>query len=201
MRPPTSNPITQAQHGPYNAVDYSARPNPIFYAPEDVTFVSYVPNSGDCGNNLKVRGASGQHGFCHLDETYITAGQSKRKGEPLGKMGFTGKTIPVGEQGRHLHWVVLRGTVYIYPPSLITEAFGGGNMDELTKLREIAKTREDYLNKIALAAGVDPNNNPIEADDVNQIIANIDKKNKRIQELEAQVTGTYVPVGQLFLKK
>lgn len=70
-------------------------------------------------------------------------------------------------------------------------------MDELNAVKAIAKTREDYLNKIALAAGVDPNNNPIEADDVNQIIANIDAKNKEIQSLKQG----FLPVGQLYVKK
>lgn len=60
----------------------------------------------------------------------------------------------------------------------------GASMDEIKKLKEILSLREDWLNKIAYAAGVDPNNNPIEGDDVAQIIANIDRKNKRLAELE-----------------
>lgn len=125
MRPPTGNSITQGKHGRFNAIDYSSSPDPIFYAPEDVTFHAYLLNAGDAGNNLQVNGAHGRHGFAHLEESYIKPGQSKKKGEPLGKMGYTGLTIPKGPGGRHLHWVLLRNGIYVYPPTLITEPFGG----------------------------------------------------------------------------
>jgi murein DD-endopeptidase MepM/ murein hydrolase activator NlpD len=124
MRPITSNKITQGQHGNFNAVDYSAKPDPIAYAPEDVTFVSYG-NNGDCGNNLKVRGASGVHGFCHIEEIYIQPGQTVKAGERLFKMGYTGKTDPVGPNGRHAHQVLNVNGVYIYPLDKINEPFGG----------------------------------------------------------------------------
>lgn len=126
MRPITSNPITQAQHGAFKAVDFSSKPDPIAYAPEDVTFVSFTFN-GDCGWNLQVEGPSGRHGFCHVDEAYIGNDQTIRKGQRLFKMGYNGKTIPPGPDGRHAHWVLrLKNGTYVYPPSKITEPFGGG---------------------------------------------------------------------------
>lgn len=126
MRPITKNPITQGKHGRYNAVDYSSAPDPIAYAPENVTFVSYAYN-GDCGNNLQVQGATGIHGFCHVETPYIKVGQGVKKGEPLFKMGYNGLTIPAGPAGRHAHWVIRQGNTYVYPPSLINEPFGGGS--------------------------------------------------------------------------
>lgn len=125
MRPPTANDISQGKHGNYNAVDYRSIPDPIFYAPERVTFYAYLRNAGDAGNNLQVMGAKGRHGFCHLEESFIQPGQTVEKGQPLGKMGYTGLTIPKGPGGRHLHWVILRNGIYVYPPTLITEPFGG----------------------------------------------------------------------------
>lgn len=124
MRPPTGNPITQGKHGAYNAVDYSSAPDPIIYAPENVVIHAYLLNAGDAGNNLQANGQNGRHGFCHLEESYAKPGQTILKGQPLGKMGYTGLTIPSGPQGRHLHWVLLRNGVYVYPPDFITETFG-----------------------------------------------------------------------------
>ena len=46
----------------------------------------------------------------------------------------------------------------------------------------VAKVREDMLNRIAFMAGDDLD--AVEEDDVQRIIANIDAKNKRIEELE-----------------
>lgn len=132
MRPPTNNAVSQEVHGSYNAVDYRSVPDPIIYAPEDLTYYVYLPNAGDAGNNLQATGAHGRHGFCHLEESYLKPGQSVRKGTPIGKMGYTGRTIPSGPTGRHLHWVLLRNGVYVYPPTLVTEPFGGSQQGENT---------------------------------------------------------------------
>jgi murein DD-endopeptidase MepM/ murein hydrolase activator NlpD len=123
MRPPTGNDETQKKHGAYNAVDYSYQPDIYIYAPEDYTFYAYLPNAGDAGNNLQITGATGRHGFCHLEECYIKPGQSGKKGDRIGKMGYTGLTEPKGPDGRHLHWVILQNGVYVYPPDLVTEPF------------------------------------------------------------------------------
>lgn len=125
MRPPTGNPITQGKHGKYNAVDYNDTPDDTVYAPEDMTYHAYYPLAGDAGNNLQMMGAHGRHGFCHLDSILVKPGQSVKKGEPIAKMGYTGLTIPKGPAGKHLHWVLYRNGVYVYPPTLITEPFGG----------------------------------------------------------------------------
>ncbi len=127
MRPPTANAISQERHGTFNAVDYYSVPDPYFYAPEDLTFYAYLENAGDAGNNLQAIGSTGRHGFCHLEESYMQPGQSVKKGERIGKMGYTGLTIPAGPTGRHLHWVLLRGNQYVYPPDYLTEPFNGDN--------------------------------------------------------------------------
>lgn len=137
MRPITANSITQTEHGAFKAVDYSSKPDPVAYAPEDVTFVSFSFN-GDCGWNLQAQGATGRHGFCHVEEAYIGNNQTITKGQPLFKMGYNGKTIPAGPDGRHAHWVIrLNNGSYVYPPSKITEPFGGSEEEPMLTDKQI----------------------------------------------------------------
>lgn len=129
MRAPTTNPITQGRHGQYNAVDYSARPDTTIYAPE-AGKVTFYANAGDCGNNMQLQGAGRRHGFCHLERALVSVGQQVQEGQPIGIMGYTGLTIPAGPNGRHLHWVIQKGGVYVYPPSLITSQVNNNQGDE-----------------------------------------------------------------------
>lgn len=122
-------------HGAAKAIDYRAIPDPIIYAPEDLTFDSYqqrgVPGTtGDAGMALRARGAHGLHQFAHTSESYFNGGTVK-KGARIAKMGHTGYTIPSGPAGTHLHyWVKRPDGTFAYPPSLYTEPFNtnqGGN--------------------------------------------------------------------------
>lgn len=144
MIAPTNNGITQGKHGTYNAVDYSSSPDANIYAPEDGTIVSYA-NNGNCGNNLQMNGANGRHGFCHLERATVSAGQAVKKGQVIGVMGYTGYTIPAGPGGRHLHWVLNKNGVYVYPPSFVNEVRGatapGGN----SMFQNDAEVKEAYL--------------------------------------------------------
>ncbi len=140
MQAPTTNRITQAQHGQYNAVDYSAKDasgnwNKTFYAPEAGKITAYGP-SGTCGNRLELTAGSNRHGFCHLESALVSVGQNVAKGQAIGVMGYTGYTIPEGVNGTHLHWVINRNGVYVYPPSLVNETAQGGQiMDTEAKVR------------------------------------------------------------------
>src|SRR5665811_1242053 len=96
MQKASSNRITQTAHLTSRAVDYSARPNPLFYAPENARVSAYIPNNGDCGKNLKVESSRYIHSFCHLESKAVKVGQSVKRGQKLGKMGYTGRTIPAG---------------------------------------------------------------------------------------------------------
>ena len=129
MQAPTLNRITQTKHGEFSAVDYSFEPDPTIYAPEDGVVTSYTSDS-KCGNNLKFRSLDGlhRHGFCHLESADVKAGDKIRRGQVLGVMGYTGYTIPMGPNGRHLHWVVSLNGVYVYPPMLINEPFKKGDI-------------------------------------------------------------------------
>lgn len=141
MQVPTLNRVTQGRHGNYNAVDYSASPDPTIYAPEDGKITAYGA-SGTCGNRLELTAGGNRHGFCHLERPLVKVGQIVKRGQAIGIMGYTGYTIPSGPAGRHLHWVISRGGVYVYPPSLVNEAFikqgsssGGQIMDNDTKVK------------------------------------------------------------------
>jgi septal ring factor EnvC (AmiA/AmiB activator) len=120
MQAPTTNRVTQARHGTYNAVDYSARPDPTIYAPEDGKITAYGP-SGRCGNRLELTAGPNRHGFCHLEKPLVRVGQKVKRGQSIGIMGYTGYTRPAGPAGSHLHHVINRNGVYVYPPSLVTQ--------------------------------------------------------------------------------
>ena len=68
----------------------------------------------------------------------------------------------------------------------VGEELKGINMEELKQLREIAEIRRQLLGKVESAAGVDTGK--VEPDNgVDQAIANIDAKNKEINELKARL--------------
>jgi hypothetical protein len=127
MKAPTNNSVTQGKHGTYNAIDYSAYPDPNIYAPEDGK-ITFYQNSGNCGNNLHLTSGGNVHGFCHLERATVNVGDVVKKGQVIGIMGYTGYTEPAGPAGRHLHWVVRQGSTYIYPPTLVNESFNQGDV-------------------------------------------------------------------------
>ena len=97
MRSPTSNRITQAQHGTSKAVDYSASPDPIVYAPEAGRIESYQQRgsgTSDAGNVLRLATATGVWSFCHLERSLVSVGQQVSEGQQLAVMGYTGYTKP-----------------------------------------------------------------------------------------------------------
>lgn len=132
IQAPTKNHRSQGKHGQFNAVDYSARKyrylpwpkRPQIYAVEDGKITSYKP-SGNCGNRMELVSTDGKRrwGHCHLEKPYVKVGTKVKRGQLIGKMGYTGLTIPKGEGGRHLHLVCYTGGKYVYPPTLINTSF------------------------------------------------------------------------------
>ncbi|CAN5693249.1 hypothetical protein BH23PAT2_BH23PAT2_08260 [soil metagenome] len=126
MQAVTTNRITQTSHLTSRAVDYSARPDPIVYCPEDGTIDSYQRRGtgrNDAGNTLRLNGATGLHQFAHLEVSYVAVGSKVKRGQKLAKMGYTGFTIPTGAGGRHLHYWVKTPKGYVYPPNLVNQSF------------------------------------------------------------------------------
>lgn len=122
----STNGITQGMHGTYNAVDIGPSPDPYYYAPEDgiVTLADSAPGDSTCGTRLKVKGATGEHGFCHNDIIYVKLGQAVKRGQKLAKMGYTGLTDPDNvPAGTHVHWILNINGVWVYPPTKVNQSF------------------------------------------------------------------------------
>lgn len=130
MQTISENKITQGIHGIYRAVDIGRYQNGVikdldYYAPEDgvITVVDTTDND-TCGRRLKLKGATGEHGFCHNDTIYVKVGQSVKRGQKLAKMGYTGLTDPDNDpDGTHVHWVLNINGAWVYPPSKINQSF------------------------------------------------------------------------------
>lgn len=164
------NPITQGRHGAYNAVDIDNEPDPFYYAPEDGV-VTVVDNVDDdtCGKRLKLRGAHGEHGFCHNDTILVKAGDAVLRGQKLAKMGYTGYTVPDNvPAGAHVHWVLNRNGVWTYPLELVDEAFiklEGGTMADLGALADL---RLATINKLRQDVGLNPRTDTNTAEDITE---------------------------------
>jgi hypothetical protein len=72
---------------------------------------------------------------------------------------------------------------------------------EVDTLRKIAEARAALLARVGQAAGVNPDN-PIESDDVEQMVVNIDAKNRKIDELreKSEALDAIDAKGQLLLR-
>jgi hypothetical protein len=126
MQTISQNAITQRKHGVYNAVDIGPSPDPYYYAPEDgiVTLADVIVGDTNCGKRLKLKGSTGEHGFCHNELIYVKVGQKVKRGQKLAKMGYTGLTDPDNvPAGTHVHWILNINGVWIYPPSKVNQLF------------------------------------------------------------------------------
>ena len=108
--PPVSSPyrITQGLHW-YNAVDFAnsggSCGKPVFAAAGGkVLKVKYGHNKG-AGNYVRILHPNGliTH-YGHLQKILVVLGQEVSQGEIIGLIGHSGKTIPAGPAGCHLHF-------------------------------------------------------------------------------------------------
>ena len=109
---PISSPykITQGLHW-YNAIDFAniggSCGKPIFAAAGgEVLKIEYGYNMG-AGTYIRVLHPNGliTH-YGHLQKVLVSVGEKVSQGEIIGLMGYTGRTIPVGPSGCHLHFGV-----------------------------------------------------------------------------------------------
>lgn len=142
MRPPSPNRVTlgfgiipgySLNNGKHIGVDYSSLPDPFAYAPEDGT-VFFYGEAGTCGNNLQIDGATGRVGFCHLETSYVKAGDRVKKGQKVAKIGYTGYVEPPGKDGAHLHTVLYKNGEYVDIRKYITEPFGSEGEEQVTDI-------------------------------------------------------------------
>ena len=109
---PVSTPyrITQGLHW-YNAIDFANEGGscgkPVFAAAGGtVQKVRYGYNGG-AGNYVRIIHPNGliTH-YGHLQKALVVEGQKVSQGEMIGLIGYSGKTIPAGPSGCHLHFAV-----------------------------------------------------------------------------------------------
>ncbi len=109
---PISSPyrVTQGLHW-YNAIDFANQGNscgkPVFAAAGgEVLKIRYGYNQG-AGNYVRILHPNGliTH-YGHLQKILVTPGQPVSQGEMVGLIGYTGRTIPSGPSGCHLHFAL-----------------------------------------------------------------------------------------------
>ena len=103
---PTNGTITQRYHPGHYAYDIANRSKPNIWAAEQGTVVraSYGWNGG-YGNYIIVDHANGmQTLYAHNEVLYVSVGENVRRGQPIAKMGATGRVY--GPTGIHLHFEV-----------------------------------------------------------------------------------------------
>lgn len=109
---PVSSPyrVTQGLHW-YNAIDFANKGGscgkPVFAAAGgEVQKIRYGYNMGS-GNYVRILHPNGliTH-YGHLQKILVIPGQKISQGEMVGLIGYSGKTIPAGPSGCHLHFAL-----------------------------------------------------------------------------------------------
>ncbi len=98
--------ITQGLHW-FNAVDFSNGNcgEPVFAAAGgQVQRTGYTPIGGNYVRILHPNGVVTYYG--HLSKISASPGQTVRQGQVIGSVGYTGRTIPAGPSGCHVHFDV-----------------------------------------------------------------------------------------------
>jgi len=95
----------------HNGVDLAA-PEPshylswhgslVFAVAEGLATVAHDPTG--YGLYVYVRGEGYDWLYAHLSEVLIADGQQVEATQAIGRVGYTGNTLPPGARGTHLHW-------------------------------------------------------------------------------------------------
>ena len=97
-----------------HAISISADEGTPVYAAADGVVIRAGYDSGD-GKHIAVSHANGYESvYNHLQDILVTEGQQVRRGQPIGTVGSTGKSV-----GPHLSFELLRGGEFIDPESVI----------------------------------------------------------------------------------
>jgi len=105
---PTTGRISQGLH-PHNAIDVAnSCGTPIYAAASGtITIADAVGWNGGAGKYIKIKHSNGTETlYAHLDKFLVKQGSAVQKGQEIGLMGHTGRTIPSGPRGCHLHFSV-----------------------------------------------------------------------------------------------
>jgi murein DD-endopeptidase MepM/ murein hydrolase activator NlpD len=107
---PRSYKITQRVH-PFNAIDFAngACGGPVYAAAGGVAQV--VGYNNGLGNYVRILHPNGVVTvYAHLSSQAVTTGERALQGQIIGYIGHTGRTIPAGPAGCHLHFEVRGAT-------------------------------------------------------------------------------------------
>lgn len=99
---PTVGQITQGFSWYHTGIDIANRAAPDVVAADSGTVVATVVSGVGYGIHVIIDHGNGyQTLYAHLSQMYVTNGQTVHRGDPLGKMGSTGRST-----GTHLHFEV-----------------------------------------------------------------------------------------------
>lgn len=113
---PTNGIITQRFAWYHPGVDIANPAAPSVLAADSgkVVVSGWVDNSG-YGNRIEIDHGNGTRTrYAHLSQSYVTVGQSVRRGDAIGRMGSTGRST-----GTHLHFEIIRGGIYLNPLNIL----------------------------------------------------------------------------------
>lgn len=89
----------------HEGIDFAAPLGAKVQAVDD-GYVAEVGNQGDkgYGKYIKLIHSWGETVYAHLDSQWIAQGETVKKGQGLGQVGYTGNVEPKGPSGAHLHF-------------------------------------------------------------------------------------------------
>lgn len=105
---PTSGRISQGLH-PHNAIDVANSCGTLIYsaAPGIIEAAKTSGWNGGAGNYIKIKHPNGTYTlYAHLGDVYVQTGDQVERGAKIGLMSYTGRTVPKGPTGCHLHFSV-----------------------------------------------------------------------------------------------
>lgn len=111
---PANGVVTQEYQSGHAALDIANSDDPTYiHAAQDGT-VDVVDNydNSDCGHYVKLYHGNGWRTlYCHMDDIYVSEGESVSQDEHIGTMGDTGHST-----GQHVHFAIRQyGDPYLVP--------------------------------------------------------------------------------------
>jgi murein DD-endopeptidase MepM/ murein hydrolase activator NlpD len=113
---PTGGTITQRFAWYHKGMDIanSAAPS-VLAADAGTVVVSGWPDNFGYGNRVVIDHGNGYRTlYGHMQQIYVVAGQTVKRGDAIGKMGSTGRST-----GTHLHFEVISSGTYLNPLSVL----------------------------------------------------------------------------------
>lgn len=113
---PASGTISQNFSWYHKGIDIANRASPdILAADAGTVIVAGWPDGYGYGNRVIIDHGNGYRTlYAHMSRIYVVPNQTVKRGDPIGKMGSTGRST-----GIHLHFEILSGGTYLNPLSVL----------------------------------------------------------------------------------